>query len=113
MKCLFCSIADKSIPADIVFENEDIIAFNDINPQAPHHILVIPKKHIENILEFSENDDKLLVKITRAIQTIAKKTQMDSQGLRVVINTGKNAGQTVYHVHFHLLGGRSMQWPPG
>ncbi len=113
MTCLFCKIANKTIPADIVFEDEAVIAFNDISPQAPVHILLIPKKHIENILEFNENDDRLLGKITGAIQEIAKKTQMDTQGLRVVTNTGEDAGQTVFHVHFHLLGGRSMQWPPG
>ena len=109
--CLFCNIAKKEIPSDIVYEDENVLAFKDINPQAPVHIVIIPKEHYANILEVDENSDtfKHLIK---AAQKISKELNLDD-GFRLVINTGEEGGQTVNHLHLHLLGGRFMEWPPG
>ena len=112
MTCLFCKISEKTIPATILYETDDVLAFRDISPQAPTHILVIPKKHLGNILEINKNDDTLLGNIIRAIQDIASKEGLDN-GFRIVTNTGEDGGQTVGHLHFHLMGGRHLQWPPG
>lgn len=112
MSCIFCAIRDKKIPANIVFENDEILAFYDITPQAPTHILVIPKKHILSILEINQNDVTLLGNIIRTIQEIALKLNLEN-GFRVVANTGEEGGQTVGHLHFHLLAGRLLHWPPG
>lgn len=111
--CLFCKIIKKEIQATIVYESDNILAFKDIDPKAPVHILIIPKKHIPNILEFKSNDDKLLPEITKAIQTIATKHHLSENGFRIVTNIGEDGGQTVQHLHFHMLGGRSLKWPPG
>ncbi len=102
--CLFCRIAQKKIPAAIVYEDEDIIAFNDLKPKAPVHILIIPKKHIEKLQDIEDNDKELLGKIILVIKKIAKEKQI-SKAYKVQINCGKNAGQLVPHLHFHLLGG--------
>ncbi len=112
MTCIFCKITEKKIPATIIYETEDVLAFRDITPQAPCHILIIPKKHIGNILEINKNDDTLLGNIVRAVQAIASKEGMDN-GFRIVTNTGEDGGQTGGHLHFHLMGGRHLQWPPG
>ena len=112
MTCLFCNIVNKKIPATIVYESDTVIAFNDISPQAPTHILVIPKQHINNILGFTSNNATLLADLFSAIQSIAKNNSLDN-GFRVVTNTGVNGGQTVNHIHFHILGGRILNWPPG
>ena len=109
--CIFCKIAVKTIPADILLETEDVIAFPDINPQAPHHILVIPKEHIPSLKEI--NDIQLLGKLLEAGRAVAQKIGMHDEGFRCVMNTGDNGGQTVYHIHLHVLGGRFMTWPPG
>ena len=113
MDCLFCSIVDGKIPAHIVFENELVLAFRDIHPQAPTHILVIPKKHIANLIEILPEDGPLMVEITQAIRSIAESENLHASGFRVVTNVGRDAGQTVFHLHFHLLGGRRLTWPPG
>lgn len=110
MSCLFCKIINKEIPAKLVDEGDDWLAFRDINPQAPTHVLVIPKQHIDNISE--ADDEKLLGKLFQNACAIAKSEKLDS-GFRVVVNTGDDGGQTVHHLHIHVLGGRQLSWPPG
>lgn len=111
--CIFCKIVKGEIPSDKVFEDENILAFKDINPEAPVHIIIIPKKHISNLNEISEEDSKVIAGIMLAIKDIAKKLGIDNSGYRVVSNCGEDGGQTVSHIHFHLLGGRNLKWPPG
>ena len=111
--CIFCKIIEKTIPSKIVFEDDDIIAFHDINPQARVHLIVIPKKHIETVNDLNEEDGFLLGKIFGTIKALAIENGVSEEGYRVVINCNKNAGQEVFHVHFHLLGGRKFTWPPG
>lgn len=112
--CIFCKIANKEIPTQAVYEDDMVIAFNDLEPQAPVHVLVIPKKHIDSLLATTAEDKELLAHITcEVIPMLAKKLNIAENGFRTVVNTGKEGGQTVQHLHFHLLGGRSMQWPPG
>jgi len=113
LDCIFCKIAQKEIKSDIVFEDEEIMIFKDVNPVAPIHMLVIPKKHIESIMEINEFEDKLIAKILKIIPEIAKKMDMDKDGFRIVTNIGEGAGQSVKHLHFHILGGRKFNWPPG
>lgn len=110
--CIFCKIAQGELPADLLLETENIIAFPDINPQAPTHILVIPKKHIASINQLGPEDGQIMGEILLAIQELAKQEKLE-QGYRVVVNTGTHGGQSVAHLHFHILGGRSLQWPPG
>jgi len=109
--CLFCKIANKEIPADIVYEDETVLAFKDINPQAPTHILVIPKTHITNHLLIE--DYALIPKITRVINEIALQEGLAKNGFRIVNNVLSDGGQEVPHIHWHILGGRQMKWPPG
>jgi histidine triad (HIT) family protein len=109
---IFSKILRREIPADIVYEDEWAIAFRDVNPQAPIHILIIPKKPIPRLSEADNTDQELLGHLLLTVQSIAQQLQL-SQGFRVVINNGKDGGQTVDHLHLHLLGGRSLQWPPG
>lgn len=104
--CIFCKIINNEIPSSKVYEDDDILAFKDINPQAPVHIIVIPKKHIRNILEL--NDESLLTKIHKAIKEIVREQNLDKQGFRLVTNTGEHACQTVKHLHFHILGGDKL-----
>lgn len=111
MDCVFCKIAAGEIPTEKIYEDEDIIAFNDLDPQAPIHFLVIPKKHITSLESVEESDSKLLGKIMLAIQKLAKDKNLE--GYRVVTNIGEDGGQTVPHLHFHVLGGRAFYWPPG
>lgn len=111
--CLFCKIINGDIASKKVYENEHIIAFNDIDPKAPIHILVIPKKHIRSINELNSSDINLAGEIILAAKKIAKDQGVDSKGFRVVFNTNDDGGQTVYHIHMHIMGGRQMQWPPG
>lgn len=108
--CIFCKIAKKETPGKIVFEDEEFLAFNDIKPASPVHILVIPKKHYKNLLEV--DNQEVLGKLMQKVQLIAKKHNI-SEGFRTVINTGDNGGQTVHHLHVHILGGRFHKWPPG
>jgi histidine triad (HIT) family protein len=110
--CLFCKIAAKEIDSQIVHESDDVLAFRDINPAAPTHILVIPKRHIESAQELTASDSNLLGEIFEAMATIAWDERID-RGHRIVTNIGAEAGQSVQHLHFHLIGGRSMSWPPG
>ena len=111
--CLFCKIAGGQIPGNIVYQDEDVVAFEDINPQAPHHILLIPRRHISSMTDLTEEDDALLGKLFRATTRLAHKLGLDERGYRFVTNVGPDAGQSVFHLHFHLLGGRKFTWPPG
>lgn len=110
--CLFCKIVKKEIPSGIVFENDKLLAFEDINPQAPTHILIIPKEHFASLKEIPEEKKDILAELLLAARLIAEEKGL-SRGYRVVLNTGKESGQAVFHIHFHLLGGRQMTWPPG
>ena len=110
--CLFCKIRDKQIPAKIVAENEHALAFRDIGPQAPTHVLVIPKKHLSSLNEATHEDAALVGELLLLAQKIAKDEGL-SGGYRTVFNTGPDAGQSVFHLHLHLLGGRPLAWPPG
>lgn len=110
--CLFCKIVSGEIPSSKVFENEEFLAFNDIDPKAPVHVLVIPKKHFENISNLSVTDEKLTAGLMTVASKIADQEKL-SKGFRIVINTGLEGGQSVFHVHAHVLGGRSLTWPPG
>lgn len=111
--CIFCKIAKKEMPSSIVYEDDDLIAFNDINPQAPIHVVVIPKKHIERISDLNLEDAGLTARAILAANKIAEKMRVADSGYRLVINCNKDAGQAVFHIHIHLLGGRRMNWPPG
>lgn len=111
--CIFCKIAQKEIPSKLVYEDDTVVAFRDLEPQAPQHVLVIPKKHVESLLALEEEDKALVSHIlVDVIPQLAQKLGIAEKGFRVVANTGEEGGQTVKHLHFHLLGGRSMQWPP-
>ena len=113
MDCLFCKIAKKEIPAQVVFENKDIIAFRDIAPQAPVHILIISKKHIPSMNDITVQDAALLGQIQFVAKELARQENISADGYRLVLNCGKNGGQAVAHLHYHLLGGRKFTWPPG
>ena len=110
--CLFCKIVAGEIPADVVYRDENVVAFKDINPQAPVHLLVIPVKHIAKVTEPQAADGEMLSSIYKTIRLLAEKFQLD-KGFRIVTNCGDEGGQTVYHLHFHLLGQRKLDWPPG
>ncbi len=111
--CLFCKIAAKTIPAKLVHEDDRSVAFDDINQQAPVHTLVIPRRHVASMAELNESDAGLLGHLLLVGNQVAKQKGIAEGGYRLVVNTGRNGGQTVFHLHFHLLGGRPMHWPPG
>ena len=111
--CLFCKIIDGQIDSDIVYEDNKVIAFKDINPQAPTHILIVPKKHISTLLDLEEEDNQLIGHIYQVANELAKEEGIAEDGFRVVSNCKEAGGQTVFHIHYHLLGGRDLQWPPG
>jgi histidine triad (HIT) family protein len=111
--CAFCGIASKQLPAKIVYEDEQVVAFEDINPQAPVHVLVIPRKHIPTSLDIAREDHALVGHMLRTANEIARQRNIARRGFRLVMNTNQEAGQTVYHIHIHVLGGRAMHWPPG
>lgn len=112
MDCLFCSIASKDIPSQLIYEDELVVAFKDINPQAPVHFLVVPKLHVQSLDQIIEANDKLIAHVMRLIPRLAAEQGVEN-GYRVVNNCGSDGGQTVGHIHFHVLGGREMLWPPG
>jgi histidine triad (HIT) family protein len=111
--CLFCKIIAREIPASIVYEDESVLAFNDINPQAPTHVLLVPKRHIATLSELQPDDDQIVGELVRRAAAIAVERGISAGGFRTVFNTNRDAGQTVFHIHLHLLGGRSLAWPPG
>lgn len=106
--CLFCKIIKGEIPSSVVYEDDKVFAFNDIQPQAPVHILIIPKKHIKNVNEIDEENSNIVAHIFEVAAKIAKEKGLDEGGYRIITNCGKNAGQTVFHLHFHLLGGEEL-----
>lgn len=113
MSCLFCKILNKEIPAKIVYEDDIAIAFDDINPQAPFHKIIIPKTHIATINDIGENQAHIAGHLFIVAKKLAKELNISEAGFRTVMNCNEQAGQTVFHIHMHLLGGRQMTWPPG
>lgn len=111
--CLFCKIASGDMDAEIVHQDDDLVAFEDINPQAPTHVLVIPRKHVATVNDLEPGDDELLGKMARAAGRIAAERGVADRGYRLVMNCNEGAGQSVFHIHMHVLGGRSLSWPPG
>ncbi|HEV2986053.1 MAG TPA: histidine triad nucleotide-binding protein [Vicinamibacterales bacterium] len=111
--CLFCKIVNRQIPASIVYEDDRVLAFNDINPQGPTHVLVIPKQHIPSLNDLAPEHDAIVGELARRAAAIAKERGISAGGFRTVFNTNRDAGQTVFHIHLHLIGGRSLAWPPG
>ncbi len=112
-ECLFCKIAAGQIPARVVHEDADVVAFDDIDPQAPTHVLVVPRKHIATLNDLAPEDEALVGKLFRTAAAVAKARGIDASGWRAVLNTNGDANQLVFHVHLHVLGGRRMRWPPG
>lgn len=113
MSCLFCNIVARAVPAAVVYENEHALAFRDIRPVAPTHVLVIPKRHISAIHELADTDAETIGQVFVAARSVARELGLESDGYRLVVNDGDAAGQTVHHVHVHVLGGRDFAWPPG
>ena len=111
--CLFCRLAAGEIPATIVYQDEHVLAFKDINPQAPTHLLVIPRRHISTLNDLTPEDDRIVGEVTRRAAALAREHGHADRGYRVVFNCNADAGQTVFHIHMHLLGGRKLTWPPG
>lgn len=111
--CIFCKIARGEMDTKLIYEDDQVVAFNDMEPQAPVHLLIIPKKHISTLLDISAEDQELIGHIYRVAAKLARENDIAEDGFRLVSNCNENGGQSVYHIHFHLLGGRSMQWPPG
>lgn len=111
--CLFCKISSKKIPAKLIYEDSEAVAFEDINPQAPVHVLIVPKKHISTSLDITDEDNVLIGHLFQVAGKIATEKGIAERGFRLVMNTNPEAGQSVYHIHLHLLGGRQMHWPPG
>ena len=112
-KCIFCKIINKDIPATIIYEDDLITVFEDINPKAPVHILLIPKEHFASLNDIPEDKKELIGHILLKAKEIAHEKNIAEKGYRLVLNTGRDSGQDVHHIHFHLLGGRQMSWPPG
>lgn len=106
--CIFCKIIKKEIPSTIIYEDDKVIAFNDVNPAAPIHILVVPKKHIETLLDVTDEDNDLISYVYQVINKIAKEKRFANNGFRVIVNCGKDSGQEVMHIHFHVLGGKKL-----
>lgn len=111
--CLFCKIRDGEIPSEKVYENDDVLAFRDVNPQAPTHVLIVPRKHISTVNDLQDEDRGIMGQLFLAAQDIAGAEGIAEDGYRLVVNCNAKAGQTVFHIHMHLLGGRNMTWPPG
>ena len=110
---IFSQIIKKKKPAEFIYEDEEVVAFKDINPQAPVHVLIVPRKPIAKLTEAEESDTAILGKMVMIARKIAKDFGLDEDGFRLLLNEGKNGGQTIYHLHFHLIGGRRLMWPPG
>ena len=112
-QCIFCRIVERRTPARIVFEDDEIVAFEDTNPQAPIHILIVPRKHLASLKDATPEDAALLGRLSLVAAQLARERGLDTKGYRTVVNTGSGAGQTVLHLHLHLLAGRAFHWPPG
>ncbi len=113
MDCIFCKIVAGDVPADKLLENDHVIAFRDLNPQAPHHVLIIPRRHIATVNELSPADAALVGEMSLAAGQVARELGVADDGYRLVLNCNRNGGQTVFHIHMHLLAGRQLGWPPG
>ncbi|HEX2923372.1 MAG TPA: histidine triad nucleotide-binding protein [Chloroflexota bacterium] len=113
MDCIFCKIVAREIPSNIVFQDENVVAFRDINPQAPVHIVLVPAQHLSSLLDIRPENSHLIGDLTYVATVLAEREGIAKSGFRLVMNCGPDAGQTVDHIHMHLLGGRAMQWPPG
>ena len=111
--CVFCKIANGEIPTELVYEDEDVVAFNDLNPQAPTHVLVIPRTHVATLNELAPEQTDLVARLYRAAIDVAGRLGVADDGYRTVVNCNEQAGQSVFHIHLHLLAGRRMSWPPG
>lgn len=111
--CIFCRIAAGEMDADVVYSDDRVIAFRDINPQAPVHVLVIPRKHLRSAFDLDEGDGELLAHMFRVIRSVSEQEGIAGSGVRILTNVERGAGQSVFHLHFHVLGGRQMLWPPG
>jgi histidine triad (HIT) family protein len=112
-ECIFCKIVSGDIPAKVVYRDDDVVAFEDIKPVAPTHLLIIPTEHIPSVRELGEDGGAVLQNLVNTANRLAKERDIHDQGFRLNINAGPNGGQTVYHLHVHLIGGRFMTWPPG
>ncbi|MBF0608960.1 MAG: histidine triad nucleotide-binding protein [Candidatus Magnetobacterium sp. LHC-1] len=113
MDCIFCKVANKEIRATVVYEDDQVVAFEDLNPQAPMHVLVIPRKHIPTVLDMTSEDTAVVGHMFEVAGRIARDREVAQRGFRMVINCNAEAGQSVYHIHLHVIGGRAMHWPPG
>jgi histidine triad (HIT) family protein len=113
VSCLFCEIVAGRIPARVAFQDDEIIAFHDINPQGPVHILVVPKRHVTSLIELAPGDDGMVGSLVRRARDLALEAGLGERGFRLVFNCGEEAGYSVYHIHLHLVGGRKLGWPPG
>ena len=111
--CIFCKIASGEIPTEKIYESDDVIAFSDLNPIAPVHVLIVPKKHITTLIDLKESETEILQQLFVAVRHLAALKNIEHTGFRIVLNCNPDGGQTVYHLHAHLLGGRKMNWPPG
>jgi histidine triad (HIT) family protein len=111
--CVLCDVLEKKIPGKIIHEEKEIVAIQDINPQSPVHILILPRKHIPTLMDMTEADEKLIGKMVILASELAKKHQISEKGFRLVFNCNRDGGQSINHIHLHLLGGRRMNWPPG
>jgi histidine triad (HIT) family protein len=112
-RCVFCRIAEGSAPATIVYEDREVVAFLDKHPQAPHHILIIPRRHISRLHDATDSEAALLGRLLMVARNVAESQGFHKSGYRIVINNGSGAGQSIFHLHVHLLAGRAMHWPPG
>ncbi|UCE90488.1 MAG: histidine triad nucleotide-binding protein [Pseudomonadota bacterium] len=113
MDCIFCRIANGEIKGDVVYQDDEVVGFRDLNPQAPHHVLFVPRRHVATVNEFDDADATLIGKLVLAAGKVAADLGVADEGYRLVTNCNGNAGQTVFHVHLHMLAGRVMRWPPG
>lgn len=113
MECIFCRIIERQIPSKVVYEDDRVVAIEDANPQAPVHLLVLPRKHLPSLKEVGDEDEPLLGHLLTVAAQVAREKQLEAKGYRVVVNNGSWAGQSVFHLHLHVLGGRVFRWPPG
>ncbi|MFQ5707309.1 MAG: histidine triad nucleotide-binding protein [bacterium] len=111
--CIFCNIVARKVPANILYDDDHVVAFKDLNPQAPVHVLIVPKEHIATVNDLDANDHSKMGKLVHVAKLLAEKLGIAQKGFRLVLNCNPAGGQSVYHIHLHLLGGRSMRWPPG